>query len=301
MDSKDSEEAEFLEPEQEAKFAHDDAVCIYIYSFEPEVFVCNKDVFFKNFGHGFIILKLVEITGNDNGMVVFSGDVHLRFERYVTRWFLGNDQLNAGHMPERYFRCNDQLMSCPFPVPICERLAFNVFPCHTSLFLEPCEWQESHMNLISRVFNHSNGTRIHNWVCQEVSNYIEEWKEEAGGANEQMSRPHSTTSFASLTCSWFGMGNFHEEALLWQLVTHAIQPLCTKIGRTLPVPVLYLFILHTSCSSIWMQADLPAFPCYPGSWKFYGRFLAFKAWVLRTWSDFFLHLVCLVEDCHMFV
>lgn len=48
MDSMDSEEAEFLEPEQdEAKFAHDDAVCIYIYiySFEPEV-LCNKDVFF---------------------------------------------------------------------------------------------------------------------------------------------------------------------------------------------------------------------------------------------------------------
>ena len=33
MDSIDSEEAEFLEPEQdEAEFAHDDAVCIYIYN-----------------------------------------------------------------------------------------------------------------------------------------------------------------------------------------------------------------------------------------------------------------------------
>lgn len=50
MDSMDSEEAEFLEPEQdEAKFAHEDAVCIYIYSFEPEVFVWNIDVFFLKF------------------------------------------------------------------------------------------------------------------------------------------------------------------------------------------------------------------------------------------------------------
>lgn len=78
-------------------------VYIYIYSLNQKYLLCNKDVFIF-FCHGFIILKLVEITGNDNGMVVFSGDVHLRFE-----W---------------YFRCNDQLMSCPFPVPICERLAF---------------------------------------------------------------------------------------------------------------------------------------------------------------------------------
>ena len=46
MDSMDSEEAEFLEPEQdEAKFAHDDAVCIYIYSLNQKYLLCNKDVF----------------------------------------------------------------------------------------------------------------------------------------------------------------------------------------------------------------------------------------------------------------
>lgn len=242
----------------------------------------KQDVF-KNFGHGFIILKLVEITGNDNGMVVFSGDVHLRFERY--------------------FRCNDHLMSCPFLVPICERLAFNVFPCHTSLFLEPCEWQESHMNLISRVFNHSNGTRIHTWVCQEVSNYIEEWKEEAGGANEQMSRPHSSSKISKPVSLAVG--------LVWGIFTK--RPCC---GNLLPMqfshyapkldePYLYQcctysFFIHPVVQYGCKQICQP-FLVTPEVGSFYGRFLAFKAWVPRTWSDFFLHLVFLVEDCHMFV
>ena len=86
--------------------------------------------------------------------------------------------------------------------------SLETFPCHTSLFLEPCEWEESHMNLISRVFNHSKGTMIHTWVCQEVSNYIEEWKEEAGGANEQMSRPRPqpqrSQSQSHLQLVWYG-------------------------------------------------------------------------------------------------
>ena len=207
-------------------------------------------MFFKKICHGFILLKLVEITGNDNGMVVFSGDVHLRFERY--------------------FRCNDQLMSCPFPVPICERLAFNVFPCHTSLFLEPCEWQESH-HISSHGF--SIIAKGQGYTPGSVRRFRITSKSGKRRLAVQMSKwadldLNLKDLKASLTCSWFGMGNFHEEALLWQLVTHAIQPLCTKIGWTLPVPVLYVFILHTSCSSIWMQADLPAFPCYPGSWKF---------------------------------
>ena len=83
-----------------------------------------------------------EVGGNHwfNGMVVFSGDVHLRFQRARDPLISGKWSVTAtaGHMPERYFRCNNQLMSCPFPVPIWGRLAFNVFPCHTSPFLEPC-------------------------------------------------------------------------------------------------------------------------------------------------------------------
>ena len=228
-------------------------------------------------------------------MVVLSGDVHLRVERYVTRWFLGNDQLNSGNMPERYFRCNDQLMSCPFPVPICERLAFNVFPCRTSLFLEPCEWQESY--------------HISSHGCSII-------------AKGQASTPGSARRFRITLKSGKRrlavLGAAHSTSKPVSLAVGLVEfsPCC---GNLLPVqfshyaPKLrepypyqccaYSFFIHPVVQYGCKQICQP-FPVTPevGSLTYghYGRFLAFKAW-FGTWSDFFLDLVFLVEDCHMFV